>query len=170
MPGRAAGYPKITPPREDQAVPACPASGDGAVTRYSEAVRAGHRRGRNGRHVSGPNPVSRPATAARHPQAAGTTSLIGPLLAPVAAPRSTGTLPCELRVYSSAAARACCWRATFLATGCTRHGHEDAIQAARPGGWFGAPVYKSVYTHPAARPGRSSPGPVTCTFSSGGGI
>jgi hypothetical protein len=95
---------KITPPGEDQAVPACLASGDSAVTATAEAVRAGHRRGRNGRHVSGPNPVLRPATAVRHPQAAGTTSLIGPLLAPVAAPRSTSSLPCELRVCSPAAA------------------------------------------------------------------
>jgi len=86
--------PKITPPGEDQAVQACPASGHGAVTpptarRWGPVIAA-----ENGRHVSGPNPVLRPATAVRHPQAAGTTSLIRPLLAPAAAPRSTGTLPC----------------------------------------------------------------------------
>lgn len=136
---------------------------------YSEAVRAGHRRGRNGRHVSGPKPVWRPATAARHPQAAGTTSLIRPLLAPAAAPRSTGTLPCELRVCSPAAA----WPAAGGPPS-SRRVHSPGPRRRHPGGpsrWLvGAPVYKSVYTHPAVKPGRSSPGPVTCAFSSGGGI
>jgi hypothetical protein len=108
--------PKITPPGEDQAVQACLASGDGESPLHRGGEGWSSLR-ENGRHVSGPNPVLRPATAVRHPQAAGTTSLIRPLLASVAAPRTTGTLPCELRVCSPSAAWACCWRATFLAPG-----------------------------------------------------